>query len=118
MKIRILGTEYKVKIMPMSSPGLKDKGHAGYFNSYAQEIVVGDLETDADWGEPGVSDKQRKSYMNKTMRHEIIHAFLFESGLWSNSGDVKAWACDEEMTDWIALQMPKILKVFKKCKCI
>lgn len=53
-----------------------------------------------------------------TLRHEIIHAFLAESGLWGSSEPAKAWAMNEEMIDWIALQFPKILKAFKEAKAI
>ena len=41
----------------------------------------------------------------KNLRHEIVHAFLFESGLAENS----EWAYNEEMVDWIAKQGPKII---------
>ena len=39
--------------------------------------------------------------------HEIVHAFLHESGLSSNS----EWAMNEEIADWIALQLPKIISI-------
>ena len=43
------------------------------------------------------------------MRHEIIHAFLCESGLAENSD----WATNEELVDWIAIQAPKLIKAWK-----
>ena len=58
------------------------------------------------------------SYTKKVLRHEIIHAFLYESGLWNNSGDVEAWAQSEEMTDWFSIQFPKILRAFQEVKAI
>jgi hypothetical protein len=48
------------------------------------------------------------------MRHEILHAFLYESGLRENSNKVYAWAENEEMVDWIAIQFPKIEKIYKE----
>lgn len=48
------------------------------------------------------------------MRHEVIHAFLFESGLAENSNTSDAWAVNEEMVDWLAIQAPKIFSTFKK----
>ena len=45
----------------------------------------------------------------KTFRHELIHCFVYESGLWNNC----VWADNEEMTDWIALQLPKIAECFE-----
>ena len=47
------------------------------------------------------------------LRHEIIHAFLNESGLSDSSNSVEAWAKNEEMVDWFAIQSPKIFKVFQ-----
>ena len=46
----------------------------------------------------------------KVLRHEIIHAYLGESGLRSSS----EWAENEEMVDWFAIQFPKILKTFSE----
>lgn len=51
---------------------------------------------------------------NKVVRHEVIHAFIFESGLFENSASCDAWAINEEMVDWIAAQFPKILKVYQE----
>lgn len=56
----------------------------------------------------------RPKMQNKTLRHEIVHAFMWESGLWRNAralnGD--SWSMNEEMVDWIAIQFPKIQKVY------
>ena len=46
----------------------------------------------------------------KNHRHEIIHAFLCESGLAENS----TWAQEEEMVDWFAKQAPKLIKAWKE----
>ena len=42
-------------------------------------------------------------------RHEIIHAFLFESGM-------REWSEDEKLVDWLAIQFPKMLIAFEKVK--
>ena len=58
-------------------------------------------------------------YEKTNLRHELIHAFLFESGLDGNSiwgnGDNDH---PEQVVEWLALQFPKILKVFKECKAL
>ena len=77
-----------------------------------KEIVVGKFEPN----EMSIEDLQ--GYTKKVLRHEIIHAFLYESGLWNNSGNIKNWAQSEELTDWIAIQSPKLFKVFKTVGCI
>jgi len=52
--------------------------------------------------------------MKETLRHEIVHAFLFECGLSACSGYADHWAKNEEMVDWIAIQGPKIHEAWKK----
>ena len=47
------------------------------------------------------------------LRHELIHAFLFESGMDQSSAAHEAWAVNEEMIDWMAIQMPKIMAAYE-----
>lgn len=50
----------------------------------------------------------------QTIRHELVHAFLDESGLQENSNQFEgSWATNEEMVDWIALQGPKIYEAWR-----
>lgn len=49
-----------------------------------------------------------ESSYKATFRHEIIHAFMYESGLYTQS----TFAIDETCVDWFALQSPKIFKEF------
>ena len=52
--------------------------------------------------------------MGVSIRHEVVHAFLEESGLSDCSlRPEMAWARNEEMVDWIAIQFPKMLEAFK-----
>lgn len=50
-------------------------------------------------------------YIKLALRHEVIHAFMFESGLDSETEHVK-FPEDEIFVDWVAIQYPKIKKVF------
>lgn len=104
-KVNILGTEYTIK-MDVPSEKMPFKGD-GCMDHSTKEIWIADFgESDRD------SIKDLNSYRKRVLRHEIIHAFLYESGLWNNSGNVKAWGQSEEITDWIALQFPKMLQAF------
>lgn len=49
--------------------------------------------------------KNMVEFENKVLRHEIIHAYLSESGL----GECSEWAKNEEMVDFFARQLPKIV---------
>lgn len=60
--------------------------------------------------------KDLQQYKNSVMRHEIVHAFLYESGL--DVCSKGAWAKNEEMVDWIAIQFPKMMVAFHEVGCI
>lgn len=57
-------------------------------------------------------------YAKKVMRHDIVHAYLYESGLAENSLSVANWATNEEMVDWIARQFPKIKRTMETLNCL
>ncbi len=116
MKVNILGTEYKIIIEDYDTPELKGKNRMGYCFTDAKEIHIEDLDTDEEWKEERKEVKRER--MNIILRHEIIHAFLDESGLNQNSNEVTAWAINEEMVDWIAIQSPKLFAAFKEADCI
>lgn len=98
-KINILGSEWTIREQSETENDLL-KNCDGYCDWTTKEIVI-EREFNGM-----LSDMQR--YINKVTRHEIIHAFLFESGLSECSGEVEAWATNEEMVDWFARQGSKI----------
>lgn len=109
-KINILGSEWNVKFgSEKKYPNLTNID--GYTDLSMREIVVDDME--ASQGQIGAK-ADLESYQKQVVRHEIIHAFLLESGLDSNSNSADSWAVNEEMVDWFAIQSPKIFKVFNE----
>lgn len=56
--------------------------------------------------------------MKVALRHEIIHAFMAESGLRSNWQHGAMWGQDETTVDWFAVQFPKILKIYEELGCL
>ena len=109
-KVNILGSEWSVKFGNEEEyPNLAEMD--GYSDFSIREIVVDDME--ASQGQVGAK-ADLGHYQKQVVRHEIIHAFLLESGLDSNSSEVESWATNEEMVDWFAIQSPKIFKVFNK----
>lgn len=66
-----------------------------------------------------VRDSGVPEFDKKVLRHELIHAHMFESGL-CGSEHVKPLEVthDEQMIDWFAVQMPKILEVCEELGCI
>lgn len=109
-KVNILGSEWNVKFgNEKEYPNLTNID--GYTDLSIREIVVDDME--ASQGQIGAK-ADLESYQKQVVRHEIIHAFLLESGLDSNSNSADSWAVNEEMVDWFAIQSPKIFKVFNE----
>ena len=103
-KVNVLGTEYAVII---SNEGNDEKlvGKDGYCDTSIKECVIDEMN------DTSINVKKNlKEYQKSVIRHELIHAFLFESGL-----DVcSEWAKNEEMVDYFAIQFPKLLQAFKE----
>ena len=114
MKIDILGTEYRIETHKVSEDSfMEEKGLAGYCGEENKLIVVADMSEEKYF--VGMDEKAQEIYRKKTLRHEIMHAFLNESGLSDSSNRFDgAWAKNEEMVDWFAIQAPKIFSTFKK----
>ena len=96
MKVDILGTEYTISFKTPKEDS---------FLESTKQIVVAEKSDDNELGD-------YEWYKKKVLRHEIIHAFLFESGLHEN-WEHKENGHDETVVDWIAVQFPKLLAVFK-----
>ena len=106
-KINVLGTEYTIRIGNESEyPALSDVD--GYMDSTTKEIVVDDMKRSEN--QPG-SKGNLAEYQKQCLRHEIIHAFMDESGL-SHNFEHKSIGIEETTVDWFAIQSPKIYKVF------
>lgn len=103
MKVNVLGREYEIVIGEEKDyPHLKEAN--GYCDFTIGRIVVEKMEVEEDTWQDMVF------YTNKVIRHELVHAFLHESGLAVNSD----WAYNEELVDWIAIQLPKMAEVFEE----
>lgn len=100
-KVDVLGTEYEVVFTDEKNDPLL-KGIAGYCDSTIKKIAVN--VNKEDWNIKG-----EEYYIHATLRHELIHAFLYESGL-----HVECNWIHEEMIDWVAIQFPKMSECFSK----
>ena len=108
MNINILGIKYKIIKNANIKKYPKLKECDGYCDTSIKQIVVAKFESD------DMSLENLEYYTKKVLRHELTHAFLYESGLWNNS----AFGDNEELTDWIAIQFEKMLDVFIKTNAL
>lgn len=113
-QVDVLGVKYSIIGKTQTEDKKLNEGNLlGYCDPTVKEIVYA-LRPD----ETDVMTCADLSYIEKkTVRHEIIHAFLYESGLDNDSSIVSAWAVNEEMVDWFAVQFYKIAKAFEKVGC-
>lgn len=116
-KINILGTIYNIRKVDAGEDEYMDKMRfGGYCDSISKEIVILNARTLPDFADEPIEITIRRE--KETLRHEVIHAFFNESGLKQNALPTEtAWAKNEEMVDWIAIQFPKILRVFIELGC-
>lgn len=105
-----MGTDYTIVLVTDAV----DKRLAyidGFCDDTTKEIYVDNYEAHQD-------EPHKKSNLDvqikKNIRHELVHAFLFESGLAENS----PWAQNEELVDWIAIQGPKLWKAWQEAGAV
>ena len=115
--INILGTPWKIIIRRLDDPFFKSQGNCGYCSNPEKLICILDLSTD-----PSVKDETDEFLINfakLTLRHEIVHAYFYESGLGNDALVLnRAWCKNEELVDWIARQGPKIYKTWQEANCL
>lgn len=104
-KISILGTEYTVfEEKERDNKIFKDCD--GYCDTSIKEIHICIEDED----EKDINSLQNQEYYKlRVLRHEIIHAFLYESGL----SDI---CKNEKIVEYFAIQLPKINKVIEEFK--
>lgn len=108
--VDVLGTTYEIlyntpeQDMPEGADGCMDQS--------THQIKLLEFKKDRN------SIQNLDAYKDKVLRHEIIHAFMYESGLWNNSGNSECWGMDETICDWFAIQSPKIFKAFQQAGCL
>lgn len=113
--INILGTDYKVLVKGYKEDKVfKRRNIFGYCDGYAKEIVVCNPDTFPGMKNDGF--ESNNAFFQCSLRHEIVHAFMFESGLAQNTGRSDGWAINEEMIDWIARQGPKLHVAWKEAE--
>ena len=108
--VSVLGTSYEIRYLSQEDDE-RLENYNGYCDAYSHLIII---STDKDGDIHDYKVLQRK-----VLRHEIVHAFLHESGLDCNSQCLDSpWATNEEMVDWIALQGEKIYRAWEEAGAI
>ena len=102
----ILGETWTIAIVPTSADKrLNDCD--GFCDKTSRRILVDDYSQCDDYN---LDNKQAQ--ISQNIRHEIVHAFMFESGLQAN-WQHPDFGHEETVVDWIAAQWPKLKKVIE-----
>ena len=109
MTVNILGAKWNIIEKSVKQDKLLENAD-GYCDWTTKTIVV-EREMEGSLG-------NMDCYVNKVKRHEIVHAFMFESGLAECSGNVESWSTNEAMVDWIARQGVKLYQAWQDAKAI
>ena len=94
--LNILGTNYEIVFSNNKDKYPELKENDG-FTCYRRKLIV--------------VDSNDEFVREHILKHEIVHAFLNESGL-----NTQSWADNEEIVDWIALQFDKIGGAFNEIR--
>lgn len=110
--VNVLGTPYAIYIDVPAADDEMLEACDGYCDKSTKRIVIAEKPKENELG-----DWER--YRRYVLRHEVVHAFLFESGHGGNTTwDIPGEEHPEHMVEWIAMQFPKILKVYQEIGAI
>lgn len=119
MLLNILGTDYEIIHREYADDPYFEKSNCdGYCDKILKQIIICNFKSHPCYADESEAVHARAE--KSLLRHEIVHAFLFESGLDGNSTPPvdSGWAVNEEMVDWIALQAPKLMAAFQTAGAI
>lgn len=118
MTVNVLGTEYVICHADYEDdPSFEQENLSAYCLFPEKQIVIGNLKTFPAYKNDSSHLIEKTEKLS--LRHEIVHAFLYESGLNdSANSNCGAWARNEEMVDWFALQGLKLYEAWKQANAI
>lgn len=108
-KVNVLGTVYDVELLDEQDELMKTMNYGGYTDFSIKSIKVLKNKKDDDV----TKQKYLIKYQNNILRHELIHAFLYECGI-----DSGMQFHNEECVDFFAMQFSKLAKIFEDAGCL
>lgn len=113
MNVNILGTNYIITEKTQEEDKYLARADCdGYCDKSDKRIVLLKLTED------NCSLGDIEAYKKKVLRHEIVHAFLFESGLAESMHIHHSGDHDEQIVDWFAYQGPKIYAAWREVDAV
>ena len=118
MTVNILGTPYEIVVQNYKdNPEFEEIGACAFCVPMTKELQICDMKTYPGWADKSQKEIEYRQKLN--LRHEIVHAFFYESGLWDGAYNYDGnWSMNEEMVDWIAIQGEKIYKAWQEADAL
>lgn len=107
-QISILGSLWTIRSGTKDTDKDLNEYTGGVTDVTTREIIVNDLPASS------VEMRDESANIRRIIRREIVHAFLYECGLYNDAMGSGAWPMNEEMVDWIAIQHEKLHEVFQQ----
>lgn len=99
-KVNILGTDYEMETRKWDDDRKLHDAN-GYIELYSKKMIICELNPDC------LTVEKLSEKIKQTKRHEIGHAFLYESGM-------RHYCEDETLVDWLSIMIPKMVKVMQE----
>lgn len=107
-QVMILDKKWNITFKERPDPGM-ETSH-GWCDPRVREIVV--ITHDPDMALP-------KEYLKQTLRHELLHAFFFTLGHDFNGLTFDgSWSTNEEMIQFMAVNIPRLVKIYREVGCL
>lgn len=107
--IDVLGSQYTIEYKTIKDDSFLVSVD-GYCDKTSRRIIIAEKSDECNLD---CFDE----YQKKVLRHEIVHAFMFESGLAEN-WEHKNIGQEETVVDWFAIQGLKIYNAWKQAGCL
>lgn len=101
MNINILGIEYEIKLCDLNCEELPDND--GVCQTYRKKILVREPKY---MFKSDDLEEEKKERFKEVLVHELVHAYCRESGVHYDD--------DENLVDWIAFMMPKVVDSYNE----
>lgn len=110
--VSVLGTNYGIYVDVPESEDDTLKHCSGYCDKTTKRVCVVDFNKDCNLGDKA----EHQKYL---LRHELVHALLFESGIGGDTvWDIDGEEHPEHMVEWVAMQFPKMIKLFREADAL
>lgn len=107
--VNVLGTDYQILYITEEEDKYLEEC-VGFCDRHAKYIVI--KKQSEEFINSPRNTKNHLDWINQTLIHELIHAFLTESGVSYNNMD------EENICDFLEVNLIKIYKAFEQCKFI